>query len=273
LRDTGCPPRRSRCHRRHGSTENLLGESETGVSHGQGGGTSTILGLDNLVTAKLDAVHEGIVLVVGDRDRRRGLAEERNNGLTRVTTNDGDGQLLGVSPASDLGNEGLGTDDVEGGDTKETLGVEDALGLEDLGRDGDGRVDGVGDDENEGVRGNLGSDLNQALHNASIDVEKVVTSHTRLAGDTSGDDNNVSVLERLLSAIIGREVASGLGAGGDVGEIGGNAGGVDNIVESKLVDVGREREEERERLANATRSARDNSLDHLDGVVYVCGRG
>jgi hypothetical protein len=33
-----------------------------------------------------------------------------------------------------------------------------------------------------------------------------------------------------------------------VGEIGGNAGGVDNIVKSELVDVGRELEEERERL-------------------------
>lgn len=33
-----------------------------------------------------------------------------------------------------------------------------------------------------------------------------------------------------------------------MGEIGGNAGGVDNIVEGELVDVGRELEKERERL-------------------------
>jgi hypothetical protein len=181
-----------------GGTEDLLGESvfgsaiderddnrsnipETGVSHGQGGGTSTILGLDNLVTAKLDAVHEGIVLVVGDRDRRRGLAEERNNGLTRVTTNDGDGQALGVGLANDISDKGLCSDNVEGGDTEEALGVEDVLGLENLGRDGDCGVDGVGDDEDEGLGSDLGGDLDEALDNASIDVEEIVASHTRLA--------------------------------------------------------------------------------------------
>lgn len=125
-----------------------------------------------------------------------------------MTTNDGDGQLLGVSPASDLGNEGLGTDDVEGGDTKETLGVEDALGLEDLSSDRDGRVDGVGDDEDEGLGGDLGGNLDETLHNASIDVEEIVTSHTRLA--CAGD-------------VVSR-VKTGEGALASVGHAGTNAG-------------------------------------------------
>jgi hypothetical protein len=60
-----------------------------------------------------------------------------------VTANDGDGLLGGVG-LLDLGDEAGGTDNVKGGDTEETLGVVDTLGLEDLRDDGDGRVDLTG---------------------------------------------------------------------------------------------------------------------------------
>jgi hypothetical protein len=56
-----------------------------------------------------------------------------------------------------------------------------------------------------------------------------------------------------------------------VGEVLGDAGGVDDIVEGKLVNEGRKLEQERERLANATRCASNNSLDHFDGVFGGCG--
>ncbi len=152
-----------------------------GISHGESGGAKTVLGLDNLITAELDTVHERIVLVIGDRDRRGNLAEERDNGLSRVTANDRDGQLLGVGFPGDFSNEGLGTDNVEGGNTEEALGVEDALGLEDLGGNRDSRVDGVGDDEDEGLGGDLGSDLDEALDDTGVDVEQIVTGHSGLA--------------------------------------------------------------------------------------------
>ena len=98
-----------------------------------------------------------------------------------MATDDRDGELLGLSLASDASDEGLGADDVEGGDAEQALGVEDVLGLEHLGGDGDGRVDGVGDDQDEGLGGNLGGSLDQALDNASIDIEEIVTGHARLA--------------------------------------------------------------------------------------------
>ncbi len=41
----------------------------------------------------------------------------------------------------DLGDEARGTDNVQSGYTEETFGVVHTLGLEDLGGDGDGRVD------------------------------------------------------------------------------------------------------------------------------------
>jgi hypothetical protein len=57
-----------------------------------------------------------------------------------VATNNGD-VLAGGVAVLDLGDEARGTDDVEGGDTEEALGVVDTLGLEDLGGDGNGGVD------------------------------------------------------------------------------------------------------------------------------------
>ena len=41
--------------------------------------------------------------------------------------------------------------------------------------------------------GMLRGSLNQCLHNASIDVEEIVTGHARLSRDTSWDDNQVSI--------------------------------------------------------------------------------
>ena len=122
-----------------GGAEEGFGEASTGHGHGESGGTSTVLGLDDLVTTELDALDE---LIAGSAINAGvvGLGEERDDGDTRVTTDDGD-VLVGGVGLLDLRDEARGTDNVKGGDTEETLGVVDTLGLVDLGDDGDGRVD------------------------------------------------------------------------------------------------------------------------------------
>lgn len=93
----------------------------------------------------------------------------------------------------------------------------------------------------------------------------------RHTGDTGGDDNDVGILESRLGAVVLGQVASGLllsrcvfsrgqswrvvmatgsthGNRGDVGQVGSDAGGVDNVVEGELVNEGRELEEEGQRL-------------------------
>jgi hypothetical protein len=164
-----------------GGLDDLLGEAEAGVGHGEGGGSGTVLGLDDLVAAELDAVDESVELVLGDVDGGLGLAEERDDGLAGVAANDGDDGLGRVTLASDALDEGLGADDVEGGDTEELLGVEDAGLGEDLGGDGHGAVDGVGNDEDEGLGAVLGNTLDQALYDAGVDLEEIVAGHARLA--------------------------------------------------------------------------------------------
>ena len=81
------------------------------------------------------------------------------------------GELLG---------ESLGTNNVKGGDTEQTLGVENTGVLEDLGGNGDGGVDGVGDDKDESLGAVLGDTLDQITDNAGVDLEKVITGHTGL---------------------------------------------------------------------------------------------
>jgi hypothetical protein len=78
------------------------------------------------------------------------LRQERDDGDARVTTDNSDLDILGVR-ALDLRDETRGTDDIKGGDTIETLGVEDTSLLQGLGKDGDSGVDRVGDDEEVSV--------------------------------------------------------------------------------------------------------------------------
>lgn len=183
------------------------------------------------------------------------MREQRDDRLAGVTTDDRDDGLAWVTLAGDALHEGLGTHDIEGSDTEELLWVELAGLLEDLGGDRDGRVDWVGDDEDVGVRAGGGNALDEALDDAGVDLEEVVAGHAWLAyvfttsaagfsggvmgwltRDASRDDNDVGISEGLLHAIIGGEVALNLSNGGDVGEIGGNAWCVDDIVEGEFVD-------------------------------------
>ena len=109
------------------------------------------------------------------------MAEERDDGLAGVTTNDGDGELVGLLLAGNGSDEGLSADDIEGGDTEELLGVENAGLLEDLGGDGNGRVHGVGNDEDVGLGGVLCDALDEALDDTGVDLEEVITGHAGLS--------------------------------------------------------------------------------------------
>lgn len=68
------------------------------------------------------------------------LGDQRNDSDAGMSTDDGD-VLVGWIGALDLRDETGRTDNIECGDTEETLGVIDTLALEDLGNDGNGRID------------------------------------------------------------------------------------------------------------------------------------
>lgn len=238
-----------------------FGETGTGESHGEGGGTSTVLGLDDFVTTELDAVNEGVTglaLNVGVV----GLGQERDDGHTGVATDDGD-LLVGRVGGLDLGDEARGTDDIKSGDTEEALGVVDALGLEDLSDNGDGRVDRVGDDEDFGIGRSISSGLGEVTDDGSIGVEEIVTSHARLARNTGRDEDNLGVGESLLQSGGSRVIASDSAVGVDVAEISGNTRATADVVKSKLANTRVELHQQRQRLADTTCSTENGDLGSL----------
>lgn len=142
-----------------------------------------------------------------------------------MTANDGDGSLGGILLASELLSESLGTNDVEGGDAKEAFWVENASSLENLSGDGDGRVDGVRDDEDKSLGAMFCDALDEGVDDAGIDLEQVVAAHAGLAcwgrkavnsaraelrgvwiglrtRNSSGDDNDISASESLLKTVV-----------------------------------------------------------------------
>lgn len=146
------------------------------------------------------------------------LAEEGNDGDTRVTSDDSDVLVLGVG-LLDLGDEAAGTDNVKGGDTEELLGVVDALLLENLGADGNGRVDRVGNDQQLSLGSRLGDSLGKITDDGGIGVEEIITGHAGLSGHTSGDENDVGALEALSQAAGGGVITGDGRLGVDVRDI------------------------------------------------------
>lgn len=244
-----------------GSLEEGASKAGTSLSHGESGGTSTVLGLDNLVTTELDTVNKGIKSLTRDIGVT-GLGDQGNNGVTRVATDNGDGLLSRVGSLN-LRDESGGSDDIKSGDTKDLLGVVDTLGLKDLGNNGDSGVDGVGDDENLGLRGKLSNTLGKVADNGGVGVEKIITGHTRLSGNTSGDDNNLDTGKGLLKTTLLGGVASDLGVGGNVRKIGSDTGGSSQIVEGKTSDILVELKEEGKGLTNTTGGTENGNLRGL----------
>lgn len=197
------------------STEKRVSHAGTSHGHGESGGTGTVLGLDNLVTTELDALDE---VLIGAQVGVVALAEERNDSHTRVSANNGDVLVLGVS-LLDLGNESASADDVQGGDTEEGLGVVDTLSLEDLGADGDGRVHRVGNDEDLGLGSGDGNGLGQIAHNRGVGVEQIVTAHAGLSGNTGRDEDDVGTLDASGQTGGGEFITGDGRLGVDVGQV------------------------------------------------------
>lgn len=106
-----------------------------------------------------------------------------------MTSNNGD-LLISRIALLDLGNESRGSDNIEGGDTEESLWVVDTSFLENLSSDWDGRVDlvtlsalriakvdirtyRVGDDQDVGVWCRLSDSLSEVSDDAGVGVEKI----------------------------------------------------------------------------------------------------
>merc|ERR1719187_2829665 len=107
-----------------------------------------------------------------------------------MTTHHGAVDVRGVDPLQ-LADEFVSSDNVEGGDAKNGVGVVLAGLLEHFAGNGNRGVDGVGDDGDHGVGANLSGGLAQVGHNGSVGVEEVVACHARFSGHAGRDDDNL----------------------------------------------------------------------------------
>jgi hypothetical protein len=68
--------------------------------------------------------------------------------------------------------------------------------LENLSNNGNSGVDGVGDDTHVGLGGKLGSSDSKVTNNTSVDLEEIITGHTRLSGNTSRDNDYIETRKK-----------------------------------------------------------------------------
>lgn len=95
-------------------------------------------------------------------------------------------------------------------------------------------------------------------------MERTVTGHAGLTGNTSRDEDNLRVLEGIVEARVrGGVVASDGAVGVDVTEVSSDTRGTADVVEGELGNTGVELQEEGEGLANSTTSTEDGDLGGL----------
>lgn len=80
----------------------------------------------------------------------------------------------------------------------------------------------VGDDQDVGVRGRLGSSLSQVTDDGGVGVEQIVTGHTGLTGDTGGNEDDLSILQAGIEARGIGVVAGDNAVGVDVAQVSGD---------------------------------------------------
>ena len=97
-----------------------------------------------------------------------------------MAADDRNDSLSGVFFASEVLNEGFGTNNVKGSDTEEALWIEDIGLLHDFGCNWDSGIDRIRDDKNICLWAMFCNPLDQVTDNTGVDLEEVVAGHARL---------------------------------------------------------------------------------------------
>ena len=263
--------------------EDLVGEEVSGVGHGKGCRSGSGLGLNDLVSTELGSFRDcleffAVGVVSGN------LREEGKNGNSGVSANHWNVDFTGITSGRGA-DKSVGSNDVKGSHTTKLFGIKDALLLEDLGGNWDGRVDWVGNNGQDGIGAKFGTSLDKSLDNTGVCAEKIVTGHTRLARNSGRNDNHIgSGQAGLKTGIVGWRPSSGRwkasrdgGVARNVRQIGGDTRGSDNIIQRKLGNLRRELEKQTQRLTDASVGTQNgNFLSHggcgrVEAIVVLFG--
>ena len=158
------------------------------------------------------------------------------------------------------GNERSRSHDVEVRDAHQSARVVASLSAKHFGRDGNGAVDWVRDDVEDGARARVCRGGDEISDDARVDGEEIVAGHSGFAGNARGDDDEVGAGEG--GGKLGRAMESADdGVGVDVGEIRRDARDVRHVVQVERAHEGGLLEEERERLTDTAGGAEDGDRE------------
>mmetsp|Transcript_15595 Transcript_15595/g.30012 ORF Transcript_15595/g.30012 Transcript_15595/m.30012 type:complete len:343 (+) Transcript_15595:57-1085(+) len=240
------------------SPEGSVSEESSSVGHRQGGTTLSSLGLDHLSTTVLRSLGQSIKDLVTHRGVWSGLGKEWKDGDSSMTTDDRHVNSVHVQSVL-LGIEGLGSHDIQSGDSKELLWVVNSVLLQDLGSNWHSGVHWVGDHGDDGIWAVLRHSLDQTSDDASVDGKQVVTGHSRLSWYSCWDNDNIAVLQGVVK-LLWTHVSSDLSTSVHVAAVSSNTRGVHNIVKGKLRDRRRHLHEQGKRLSDTSSGTHDSNL-------------
>jgi len=116
---------------------------------------------------------QSLQFIPRDLDSGFCLTKQWNNGLSGVSSHDRNNEVSGGVAGSDFCGESRSTHNVKSSNTEKSLWVENFMCFENFCDDGDSRVDGIGNDEDECVGTVCGDTLCQISNNPSVNFEKI----------------------------------------------------------------------------------------------------
>lgn len=99
-------------------------------------------------------------------------------------------------------HEGVGSNNIEHGNSQELLGIVGAGILENLSSNRHRGVDRITDQVNNGVRTALDNPLAECSNNPSIDIEQIISSHPRFPWNSGRNDHEIHPDERALELLL-----------------------------------------------------------------------
>jgi hypothetical protein len=204
-----------------GGSDDAFLVADDGFDHFDGAGAGGVPGagahkLDDLAATDLGAIDAGLDLFggeeVGDGDAVDAGEAGEGDHVVAVAAEE---EALDVfdADAEFHGEEGFVASDIEG-----TGLTEDAVGGEagDLPHHVDHGVEGVADDDDDGVGGVLLDVLGDALDDAGVDADEVIAALAGLTGHTGGDDDDIGIFDIAViegAGELGIELFDGAAAG------------------------------------------------------------
>ena len=134
--------------------------------------------------------------------------------------------------------------------------------LESLRENRNCRVHRVANHQNTSLRAGSGASLGEIHSNSSISVEQIITSHTRLSGDSSRDDHNIRTvqnLQKIVLTIVSLHLARSI----NMGQIHSHTRSTNNIVQREARNQGIHGHQKRHGLADTTSGTQNRNLSTL----------